>query len=132
MRLIDVDALVKALNESGVPYRADVQEVLDAQPTVDAVPVVRCKDCRWWDNSDDSPFGYCMAVKHGYMSENWEIGIYRLYKGDFYCADGERKDDDKSCDTCKYYDKEWDDIVCDGCTEAHSNWERKDDPSTGE
>lgn len=38
MRLIDADALVKALNESGVPYRADVQEVLDAQPTVDAVP----------------------------------------------------------------------------------------------
>ena len=37
-RLIDADALVKALNESGVPYRADVQEVLDAQPTVDAVP----------------------------------------------------------------------------------------------
>ena len=38
MRLIDADALVKALNESGVPYRADVQEVLDAQPAVDAVP----------------------------------------------------------------------------------------------
>lgn len=37
-RLIDADALVKALNESGVPYRADVQEVLDAQPAVDAVP----------------------------------------------------------------------------------------------
>lgn len=48
MRLIDADALVKALNESGVPYRADVQEVLDAQPTIDAVPVVRCKDCKWW------------------------------------------------------------------------------------
>ena len=56
----------------------------------DAVPVVRCKDCRWWDNSDDSPFGYCMAMKHGYMSANWEIGIYRKYKGDFYCADGEK------------------------------------------
>ena len=58
---------------------------------VDLVPVVRCKDCRCWDNSEDSPYGYCMAMKHGYMSENWEIGIYRTYKGDFYCADGERK-----------------------------------------
>lgn len=38
MRLVDADALIKALNENGVPYRADVQEVLDAQPTVDAVP----------------------------------------------------------------------------------------------
>lgn len=47
------------------------------------------------------------------------------------CADvfglRERKDDDKSCDTCKHYDKGWDDIICDGCTKAHSNWERKDD-----
>ena len=58
---------------------------------VDAVPVVRCKDCRWWDKSEDSPFGYCMAMKHGYMSTNWEIGIYRRYKGDFYCADAERR-----------------------------------------
>lgn len=41
--------------------------------------------------------------------------------------DGERKNDDKSCDTCKHYDKGWDDIICDGCTKAHSNWERRDD-----
>lgn len=38
-----------------------------------------------------------------------------------------RKDDDKSCGTCKHYDKWWDDIVCDGCTKAHSNWEREED-----
>ena len=45
MRLIDADVLVKALNESGVPYRADVQEVLDAQPTADAVPRwIPCED----------------------------------------------------------------------------------------
>ena len=67
-------------------------------PSADVVPVVRCKDCRWWDNSEDSPYGYCMAMKHGYMSENWEIGIYRTYKGDFYCADGERKDDESERD----------------------------------
>lgn len=106
-RLIDADALVKALNESGVPYRADVQEVLDAQPTVDAVPVVRCKDCRHYDNADR----WC------------SLNRFICGKEDF-CPWG-RIDDGKSCDTCKYYDKWWDDI-CDGCT-AHSNWERKDD-----
>lgn len=56
--------------------------------------VIRCKDCRWWDKSEDSPFGYCMAMKHGYMSANWEIGIYRRYKGDWYCADAERRTDE--------------------------------------
>lgn len=62
-RLIDADALVKALNESGVPYRADVQEVLDAQPTIDAVPVVRCKDCFLYGECEDAEWfgdnGYC-------------------------------------------------------------------------
>ena len=62
-------------------------------PTVDAVEVVRCRDCKWWDEDDNDLYGYCMAMKHGYMSANWEIGIYRKYKGDFYCADGERRED---------------------------------------
>ena len=53
--------------------------------------LVRCKDCKWWDKKDDSPYGYCMAMKHGFVSSHWEIGIYRTYKGDFYCADGERR-----------------------------------------
>ena len=62
----------------------------------DLVPVIRCKDCKWWDKVEDSPYGYCMAMKHGYMSANWEIRIYRRYKGDFYCADAERDEDERS------------------------------------
>ena len=53
--------------------------------------LVRCKDCKWWDKKSDSPYGYCHACKHGYHSEHWEIGIYRTYKGDWFCADGERR-----------------------------------------
>lgn len=55
--------------------------------------IIRCKDCKWWDKKDDAPFGYCMAMKHGFVSSHWEIGIYRIYKGDFYCADGERREE---------------------------------------
>ena len=54
-------------------------------------PIVRCKDCKWWDKKPDSPYGYCHACKHGHHSEHWEIGIYRTYKGDWFCADGERQ-----------------------------------------
>ena len=53
--------------------------------------IVRCKDCKWWDKKDDSPYGYCHACKHGHHSEHWEIGIYRVYKEDWFCADGELK-----------------------------------------
>ena len=57
--------------------------------------VVRCKDCKWWDKKDDANYGYCHACKHGYYSDHWEIGIYRTYKGDWFCADGERREDDE-------------------------------------
>ena len=63
---------------------SEMKDLPSAQPEI-----IRCKDCKWWDKSEDSPFGYCMAMKHGYISTNWEIGIYRRYKGDFYCADAE-------------------------------------------
>lgn len=68
-------------------------EVEDASD-VDVAEVVRCRDCKWWSEDDNDAYGYCMAMKHGYVSANWEIGIYRKYKGDFYCADGERIEDE--------------------------------------
>ena len=63
-----------------------IKELPSAQPEI-----IRCKDCRWWDKYDDWDNGYCMAAKHGYWSEHWEIIIRRTYKGDFYCADAEPK-----------------------------------------
>ena len=68
---------------------SQLYEAVRNYPSVDAVEVVRCKDCKWWDKTEDSQFGYCMAAKHGYLSEHWEISIRRTYKGDFYCADAE-------------------------------------------
>lgn len=67
-------------------YISDMKELPSAQPEI-----VRCKDCKWWNRDPESVYGYCMAIKHGFYSSNWEIGIYRKYKGDFYCADAERR-----------------------------------------
>ncbi len=94
MRLVDADKLFKVIAEQETWNVPDfVYESIKNAPTVDAVKVVRCRDCKWWDEDDNDFYGYCMAMKHGYMSANWEIGIYRKYKGDFYCADGERRED---------------------------------------
>ena len=48
----------------------------------DAVEVVRCKDCKDWDKNWESrtEFHYCPMID-GSTS------------GDFFCADGERRDD---------------------------------------
>ena len=102
MRLIDADALYEQAADTAEHYCGffnDMEKVIcardiDAAPTIEAVPVVRCRDCRWWDEIEGSPMGYCHACKHGHYSRNWEISIYRTYKGDFFCADGERKDGD--------------------------------------
>lgn len=58
----------------------------------------QCKDCKWWDKKDESNYGYCHACKHGFHSNHWEIGIYRIYREDWYCADWEEKDDDEDDD----------------------------------
>ena len=50
MRLIDSDELWDRLNYEPCEHNADRDEIalpiVNAAPTVDAVPVVRCKDCK--------------------------------------------------------------------------------------
>lgn len=55
--------------------------------------IIRCKDCKWWDKYSDT-HGYCLAAKHGYWSEHWDISIRRTYDADWYCADAERRTDE--------------------------------------
>lgn len=83
MRLIDADALDELIVES---YHMTEQEyvragysivrlLMDKVPTVDAVPVVRCKDCKWHD--DD----FCVNLD--------VLGFY----GDDYCSLGGRREE---------------------------------------
>lgn len=81
-RLIDANELpITTLTDGGywakdVIYKSDV----DAAPTVDAVEVVRCKDCSWRDAEGD-----CLNPKCG---KSW----YGCHVPDeHYCSYGERK-----------------------------------------
>lgn len=58
------------------------ENALASAPTIDAVPVVRCKDCRFY-RFYDGTFG------KGWMC--FENNTAR--HGDDYCSRGERKDD---------------------------------------
>ena len=70
MRLIDANALIEEANAEGAYGYVDAFQIANA-PTVDAVPVVRCRDC-----------------KHRY-SDSW--CEYVDDDDNFYCARGERK-----------------------------------------
>lgn len=91
MRLIDADKLhysrIRIVHSDGIigGYNAVVMsaEIKDA-PTVDAVPVVRCKDCKHYQFADNRAFG--MPVK---MCE-W-FGFEDVDDYDF-CSRGERRE----------------------------------------
>lgn len=90
--LDDCDNDARLIAEQAVATFCEASLTAKKMPTIDAVEVVRCKDCKWWDKREESNYGYCHAAKHGYYSSNWEISIYRTYREDFFCADGERMD----------------------------------------
>lgn len=89
MRLIDVDALLKeydgaeyTINKSA--YARGCNDVIawsrrtiSEAPTIDAVSVVRCKDCKWFYESDTE----ICCTKHTGLA---------LARKDDYCSYGER------------------------------------------
>ena len=81
MRLIDADYGQKQLTiaevECGKNFETDcnhVRDFLNAMPTIDAVPVVRCRECKYRDGTPGQPNIQC-----GQMHE------------DDFCSYGERK-----------------------------------------
>jgi hypothetical protein len=115
MRLIDADATIKYLREfrckdcdrrkgmkngkiqfcyeiGEAPCRAcDIGDTIDyfleedISPTIDAVPVVRCKDCKHWSAERINDYNKC---------RRWiNVGVKNFATmGDWFCADGERKE----------------------------------------
>ena len=79
-------------------YFEDAIDIVDEMEPAEQPEIIRCQHCKYWDRIEDSPIGYCHAIKHGYHSENWEIIIRRTYRGDFFCADGELRTKDDEYD----------------------------------
>ncbi len=91
MRLIDADALYE--DHTRLAYKGDyafhitARAWLEKAPTVDAVPVVRCKDCKHSRLGCDEKYG-----------EYWECTYTNFdqhFDADHYCSYGERKGGDE-------------------------------------
>ena len=94
MRLIDADALIEKFNEKANMAECLVDErtaerfatfcalsdAVEQMPTVDAVPVIRCKDCT---------FG--RYIDHGHMHCLHPCGLTTNMSDDF-CSYAERKE----------------------------------------
>ena len=88
MRLIDGDLLMKTVFNDVVLVDGEVKgvglilaETVDNAPTIDAVPVIRCRECKY--SHEDEIFGNRWCDSH--------LGC-RKVKDDGYCYLGERKE----------------------------------------
>lgn len=92
-RLIDADKLMKAIKSFrwfGVPNTLQLmfdylKIIIRDQPTVDAVEVVRCKDCK-----------YCcldLSGRENHLCMRKEVGFVVRRKADDFCSYGERGTD---------------------------------------
>lgn len=99
MRLIDANEVLKSCVDEKGNYlghdAAVVGEAVSAAPTVDAVPVVRCKDCELWNEWDsagkESLGNYVCSCAH------WSVedGAVLYTRPTDYCSYGERKGGDE-------------------------------------
>lgn len=87
-RLINIEdaALLKTVADGGLSAKA-LWRRINAQPTIDAVPVTRCKDCRWGRE-------VC-----GNIECNFDVPEYHGY--DWYCANGDKKNGQQGNDIHK-------------------------------
>ena len=77
MRLIDADALKANINTA---FWSNIEKIIDSAPTIDAVSVVRCRDCKWFA-TDNLREDYCSLSK----------GLCWVNDGTF-CSYGERRE----------------------------------------
>lgn len=89
MKLIDADALHRKVKTETNPYGkptidydsgVKVLELIDKAPTIDAVPVVRCKDCK-----------HCDPENH-HCDHHMGTAAPLRRKPDDFCSYGERKE----------------------------------------
>ena len=92
MRLIDADALFEKVPNGDIEHDvkiskcgaiADICTWILTAPTIDAVPVVRCKDCEYYEGDE------CVNP-YVWMSD----GAHLYTAPDDFCSYGERRSDD--------------------------------------
>ena len=83
MRPIDADSdyIQETIYRRGFKTRQDIEEWLNNAPTIDAVPVVRCKYCIRRYDTDECPM--CFLIEGKYCEYTNENG---------FCDRGERKE----------------------------------------
>lgn len=87
MRLIDADAILNKFEwkEDSPLYIRAIRAAIEAEPTIDAVQVARCKDCIYNPKKDEHTT-QCPCSTTGDPFLDW------IPDDNWFCADGEREE----------------------------------------
>lgn len=84
--LISLEALKRDLIDNYGFFPAIVARALEKQPAIDAVEVVRCKDCiHWYDREE-----VCLKI---YSDGAVHESCWQTRKPDDFCSYGERREE---------------------------------------
>ena len=82
MRLVDADNARECFGGAGVTG-AVMQRMFDSLPTIDAVPVVRCRECKYYEVDAGWTDGRACLMHHHRTT---------ACRPDDFCSRGERKE----------------------------------------
>ena len=88
MDFIDADAMCELCGEPN-PIKCSNCKVPQME-RVDAVPVVRCKDCKWYNTKNH----HIICELHSEIHNQYSSGFDMQMLPDDFCSYGERKDGD--------------------------------------
>ena len=97
-RLIDANAVLEdywaRVNCGEIMTYQDIHHEIKRAPTVDAVEVVRCKDCKHWHEET----GWCALHSHfigrdGMACHPSQSSEWKMFDANDFCSYGERRTD---------------------------------------
>ena len=91
MRLIDADALMDKANSDGVYGYVDAKQISEA-PTVDAVPVVRCRECKHHRDKNEQEQQYLVEDVLICTSPDATDDCWNAVWPDHFCSYGKWKE----------------------------------------
>ena len=105
-RLIDANALIREIIESRYDYAGTPDEVthhdimcdnavswIDGAEIIDAVPVVRCSECKHWNEEIEwCNLHSCFITPNGDFCHPWESDNWKTFDKNDFCSYGEIKE----------------------------------------
>lgn len=83
---IECDAVTEAIGRKAFRNRSDIQDFLNNIPTADVVPVVKCKECVFWDTESIGFSDEHICKMHSI------VAVHSRYTNPTdYCSYGERR-----------------------------------------